>query len=184
MIKPAIGLIELSSIAKGLFVSDAMIKKAPVDVLMSQTTSPGKYLILISGDVASVQESIQHAKNLTKDVCIDHLFIPNIHPQIIPGIQNKFPKINLDAVGVLETQSVASTISGADQALKSANVNLINLKLGKGLGGKGYFVITGDLSEVEAAIGAAKNAIEEGAKFLNSEIIARPHSEFQIEVKL
>jgi microcompartment protein CcmL/EutN len=87
-------------------------------------------------------------------------------------------------VGIVETQSVASAILSLDSALKTASTDLVDMKLGKGLGGKGYFVLTGELSEVEAALNAAKLTLEDGDKFLRSDIIARPHEDFSVSVSL
>ena len=90
--KPAIGLIELSSIARGLRTVDDMIKKAPINVLMSKTVSPGKFIILVTGDVASVDESMREGNQTADSYLVDHLFIPQIHPQVLPGIQSRFSK--------------------------------------------------------------------------------------------
>ncbi len=180
--KPAIGLIELSSIARGLLASDAMMKKAPVEILMSETTSPGKYLVLVNGDVASVQEATQAGIQIAESFLVDSLFIPNVHEQVIPAIKKHFSKTKLDSVGVVETLSVASAIVSADQALKTARVNLVEMKLGQGLGGKGYFVLSGDLSEVEASVSSALKVLENSKMVLRSEIIPRPHEDFNLRV--
>ncbi|MBI3019109.1 MAG: BMC domain-containing protein [Deltaproteobacteria bacterium] len=182
MMKPAIGLIELSSIARGLLAQDAMMKKAPVELLMSETTSPGKYLVLVNGDVASIQEATQAGIQIAESFLVDSLFIPNVHEQIVPAIKKHFQKIKLDSVGVVETLSVASTIVSADQALKSARVSLIEMRLGQGLGGKGYFVLSGDLSEVEAAVSSAVKVLEGSNMYLRSETIPRPHEDFSVRV--
>jgi len=180
--KPAIGLIELSSIARGLLASDAMIKKAPVEILMSETTSPGKYLVLVNGDVACVQEATQAGIEVADNFLVDSLCIAHVHEQIVPAIKKHFSKTKLDSVGVVETLSVASAIISADQALKSARVSLVDMRLGQGLGGKGYFVLSGDLSEVEAAVSQAVKVLEGSNMYLRSEIIPRPHEDFDLRV--
>ena len=177
--KPAIGLIETESIARGLTVSDIMVKKAPVDILFSKTISPGKYIVLISGDVASVEEAINAGRSAAKSYWVDFLFIPPLHEDVIPAIKGKFKNYTSDALGIVETRSVASAILSLDQALKSAETSVVQLKLGQGLGGKGYFVLTGELSQIEASISSAKQAISE-EKLLNSEIIARPHADMTL----
>ena len=55
--QPAIALVEFSSIAIGMRAGDAMVKRAPVEVTYAGTVHPGKYLVLVGGDVASVEES-------------------------------------------------------------------------------------------------------------------------------
>ena len=44
---PALALMELGSIARAVRVGDVMVKKAPVEVLLAEPVSPGKFLILL-----------------------------------------------------------------------------------------------------------------------------------------
>lgn len=177
---PAIGLIETNSIAKGLFLVDQMIKKARVEVLISKTVSPGKYVILISGDVASTEESMQAGMEKASPFLVDSLFIPNVHPEVLSGIKENYKKMKIDSLLIAEIATVSSTISALDRGLKAAEVALIRLKLGRGLGGKGYFILTGDLGETQAALSEVQRILSDG-KLLHSEIIARPHDEFDFQ---
>ncbi len=174
---PAIGLIETNSIAKGLFLVDQMIKKAPVEVLISKTVSPGKYVVLIAGDVASTEESMQAGMERVSPFLVDSLFIPNVHPEVLSGIKENYKKMKIDSLLIAEVATVSSTISALDKGLKAAEVALIRLKLGQGLGGKGYFILTGDLSQTQAALSEVQRILSDG-KLLHSEIIASPHDEF------
>ncbi len=182
---PAIGLIETSSIAKGLFLVDQMIKKAPVEILISKTVSPGKYVVLISGDVASTEEAMQAAIEKVSPFLVDSMFIPNVHPEVLlgikAGIKENYKKMKIDSLLIAEMATVSSTISALDRGLKAAEVALIRLRLGQGLGGKGYFILTGDLSETQAALSEVQKIFSDG-KLLHSEIIARPHDEFDFQV--
>ena len=58
MIDPALALLEFSSIAAGIEAADAMVKRAPIGVIRAGTVQPGKYLVLIGGEVADVEESL------------------------------------------------------------------------------------------------------------------------------
>ncbi|WP_153069873.1 BMC domain-containing protein, partial [Escherichia coli] len=51
----AVGILELSSIAKGMETGDAMLKSANVELLVSKTLCPGKFLLMLGGDVGAVQ---------------------------------------------------------------------------------------------------------------------------------
>jgi microcompartment protein CcmL/EutN len=64
----------------------------------------------------------------------------------------------------------------ADAAAKAAQVRLIELQLARGIGGKGFFTVTGPLGEVEAAVEAAV-AILDAAVLAATEIIAAPHAD-------
>ena len=50
----AIGMVELTSIARGIETSDFMVKAAQVELIRSSTVCPGKYIIIIAGDRKSV----------------------------------------------------------------------------------------------------------------------------------
>jgi len=54
----AIGLVELTSIALGHLAEDAMLKAAPVEMLLARTICSGKFLVVVAGDVASVEAAV------------------------------------------------------------------------------------------------------------------------------
>ena len=174
MSDPAIGLLELTSIARGVVACDAMAKRAPVEVVRSQTVCPGKYYVLIRGDEDSVRESMDVGVHYAGPHLVDRLFIPNLHEQVVPALLAAQPLPDLRSVGVIETFSIASTIAAADAACKAAEIRLIEIRLGTGLGGKAYVTLCGDLFSVEAAVAAGVAAIDSGL-LLRSEIIAAPH---------
>lgn len=175
-IQTSIGMIELHSIARGYAVSDAMVKKAPVRLVESRAVTPGKYLVLVSGDVAEVDEAMRAGLAVAKDALIAELFLPQAHSQLAPLLRGEGPpNVSTDAMGIFELSQVAPTIVCADTAAKTANVALLELKLAVGIGGKGYFTLTGELYEVQAALEAAKALA--GPWFVSEEIIARPHED-------
>jgi microcompartment protein CcmL/EutN len=106
---------------------------------------------------------------------VDTLFIPNVHPQVFPAVLAATGVESLDALGVLETFTVASTILAADTAAKTAPVRLIEIRLAKGLGGKAYFTMTGAVYDVEAAMDAALAVVKSGGNLVRSVVIPRPH---------
>lgn len=173
----AIGLVELSSIARGLLACDAMVKMAYVDLVEARPFSSGKYMILIGGDVASVEASVTKGVSVAAETLVDSLFIPYAHPELFPAIRGSAPREVSDALGAIETSSVAATIVAADAAVKAADVRLVEARLGQGIGGKGYFTLTGSVASVEAAILAGAAAIDRGGQLLQSIVIPSPHEE-------
>ena len=154
MTYPALALLEFNSIAAGIEAGDAMIKRAPVDQLRSGTVQPGHYLVLVSGDVASVEEAVAAGQEVGAGGLRDTLFLPNVHPEVVaalasPARQQPAPG---DALGVIETHTVASAIRAADAGLKGAEVALLQLRLADGLGGKGLALFKGLVADVEAAV--------------------------------
>src|SRR3954469_17153233 len=100
---PAISVFEISSIARGYFLLDQVVKKAPVQILEAAAVSPGKFFVLINGDEASVEESRGHVLLQGRDHVLDEVFIPQIHPEVLPAMyaQNRF--LVQESVGIVET---------------------------------------------------------------------------------
>lgn len=179
---PALGLLEVSSIAAGIKAVDEILKKAPIHLLQTGPVSGGKYLILFSGSEEPVNQSYQHGIDILGDWLIDHLNIPNIHHQVIPTMQGVKQVVEWDAVGVIETKSAAATIIGADKSVKNALVELTEIQLAQGIDGKGYFVFTGSLDNVQAGIEFGSNYAKEREAFINSIIIPNPEKEFYMHM--
>jgi microcompartment protein CcmL/EutN len=170
---PALGLLELCSIARGVRTVDAMVKKAPVRLVQAGSTHPGKYTILIRGGVDEVDEALGAGRLVAAESLIDEVFLPNPHDELLAILAGPLNP-ELEAVAVLETFSVAATIRSADVCLKAAEVHAIRIGLARDLGGKGYFILTGALHDVEAAVDAGRAAIGDGL-LAGCEIIANPH---------
>ena len=169
-----IGFLELNSIAKGIEAADAMCKAASVTLLEARPSCPGKYHILITGEVSAVQSSIK-AGNLTgSGFVIDELVIPRIHPEVVAAINMSCMPENPQSIGVLEFFSVTGSILAADAAVKSANVHLIELRLGTGIGGKSFVTLTGDVSAVKTAIENGANTAKDSGLLVNTAVIAHP----------
>ena len=180
MTGPALALLELASIARGHRVADAMVKRAPVALLRCEPVSPGKFLVLVDGDVASVDEAFRAGLEAAGDATLDKLFLPQAHDQLAGALRGEAragEAETVDALGVIETTTVAATILAADAAAKAAAVRVIEMQLARGLGGKAYFVVTGALAEVEAAVEAGVGVIA-ATTLLATEIIAAPHADF------
>lgn len=167
----AIGMIEVSSIARGIEVCDYMVKAAQVDLVRSSTVCPGKYIIIVGGDTGDVKASMKEGEDRAEEYLVDKLIIPNVHPQLIPAISMTNQVTEHGAVGVLEFYSIASAITAADLAAKAAQITLIEVRIGYAIGGKGFVTLTGDVGAVRAAVSAAKEGTE---LLVNTTVIPRP----------
>ena len=172
----AIGMTEYKTVSTGIRAADLMIKTAEVEIIEAQTVCPGKYIILISGDLSSVRASVDAAKGAFPAELIDSFVLGNPEPSIFPAIYGANPVENPSALGVLETYSAASIIVAADVAAKTAEVSLIELRVARGMCGKSYMLITGSVSAVSAAIERAKEQVGTDGMFLDSSVIANPDS--------
>ena len=179
LLPPALGLLELESIARGIVVADALVKRASVRLSLAEAVTPGKFLLVFCGPVAEVEESYRAAEAAGGALILDRLYLPQLALGVSRALNGKADAMRPgDAVGIVETQTVASAIKAADTALKRAEVRLTQLHLAKGIGGKGYFTICGLQADVEAALEAAAAAVE-ATLLVTTELIARPHRELR-----
>ena len=173
----AIGLIEYSSIAKGIGSADAMVKAAEVELVISRTICSGKYMNLVAGDVQAVKSSIAAGEDFGQESVIDTFIIPNVHPDVFPAMSGSTGVEELDALGIVESFSVASLIEGADAAAKAAEVHLIEVRLAMALGGKAFFTMTGPVGAVRSAVDAAEAVISRAGMLVNTVVIPSPRPE-------
>jgi microcompartment protein CcmL/EutN len=173
----SIGILELSSIARGIECADTMVKTANIELLMSLTVCPGKYLILIAGDVSAVNASIDAGKCRAEEFLVGDFVLASIHEDLIPAINGAISIGEVNAVGVVESFSIAASIEGADAAAKAAAVTLIEIRPGVGIGGKSFFVLTGDVSAVQAAVDAGVSIVEKYGALVTSAVIPNPSEE-------
>jgi microcompartment protein CcmL/EutN len=175
----SIGLVELSSVARGYTVEDAMIKAANVKIIMARTICSGKFLVAVAGDSDSVGASLEAAAKAGRGAIIEKRHIQRVHPSIFPAIMGN---VALDpettgALGIIETFSASSIIDVADAAVKSANVTLFRVHLAMALGGKGFVLMTGDVASVETAVQVGSDVAGEDGILVDRQVIARPAKE-------
>ena len=172
----ALGLLETSSIAAGVRATDEVLKTATIRLVEACPVSPGKFLVVFSGGVAEVEASLGRGGAVCGPHLVDRLLLPRVHQDVAPAIERQGGKPELGvAIGIVETLTVASTIEGADAAAKAARVRLLEIAPARGIGGKAYFTMTGDVAAVEAAAQAARAVIDARGVHLRTEVLAGPH---------
>jgi len=178
----SIGLIELSSIAAGYLVGDAMLKAADVKMILSRSICSGKYIVMVGGDVAAVQASVDAGTVIGTGMVIDTFVIPNVHKDVFPAISGVTQVKMLEALGIVEAFSVASLIEAADAAVKTARVQLIEIRLAMALGGKAFVTMTGDVAAVRSAVDSAAAVCSERGLLVNKVVIPNPRKELLNEI--
>ena len=173
----AIGMIEFKTVSAGITAADQMVKTSEVELLEAQTVCPGKYIALIAGDLSAVRAAIDRAEKTRSDELIGSFVLGNPDASIFPAIYGSSQIEEINALGILETYDAASIIVAADIAAKTAIVKLIELRIAKGMCGKSYMLITGEVAACEAAIQKAKVSVGERGMFLDSSVIARPDAQ-------
>ena len=177
-----IGVQEYSSIAAGVQALDAMVKAAMVEVITTRTVEPGRLVILITGDVASVEASLAGGKAGREQDLVDELFIRNLHTQVIPAIRGEGAAAVWDALGIIESLSVAAGIEAADAAAKAAGVRIAEIRLSGGMGGKSTVKMMGSIHEVEAAMAAGLRSVTEKGLLRREVTIPNPHPDIRTHV--
>ena len=175
----SIGLLELSSVATGFGAEDQMLKAGNVQLLMARSICSGKFLIVVSGDVTSVQSALAAGATAAGASLIERRQIARVHPTVLQAISQtvEIPDSQLKSIGVVETFSAASIIEVADAAVKTANVTLLRVHLAMALGGKGFAVMAGDVASVQAAVNAGCKAAAEDGMLVGKSVIANPSPE-------
>ncbi len=177
---PALALLEFSTIAAGIVAGDAMVKHAPVASIQTGTVQPGHYLVLVTGDVAAVEEAVKAGQAAGQADLRDLVFLPNVHPAVVDGLSGARLLPEADALGIVETQTAAAVIRAADAGMKNTEVDLVQLRLADGLGGKGVAFFTGLVADVEAAVATAAAAAQ--AQLLRQAVISQLHPDMRANV--
>ncbi|MCG1013010.1 BMC domain-containing protein [Tepidanaerobacter sp. GT38] len=170
----AIGIVETISIAAGIETADAMVKIAPVKLFLARPICPGKFLVLVGGEVGAVKNSINEGFRKAKDYLADSILIPRVHEDVFPALEGATVLDDLDsinALGVIETFSVGASILAADAAVKAANVKLMEIRAAVGLGGKSYVTMLGSVSAVISAVEAGRQKAEPEGTLVKSIVI-------------
>ncbi len=95
----ALGLLEFTSIAKGMEAADAMTKAADIRLEEAKTICPGKYLIIVSGDVAAVRASVEAGEEVGRQTIVDRLLIANIHDELLAGLSGSNDISQVNSIG-------------------------------------------------------------------------------------
>lgn len=170
----AIGMLEFSSVARGLYTADQMVKVSDVEIVTAVAVCPGKYIVIVKGNVAAVESSVETGERDAGEYIVDSIIIPNVTSSIFSAIVGATMPDDVKAIGIIESFSLSSMIIIADAVLKAANVAPLELRLGNGLGGKAYFTFTGDVAAVEVGADVGTKLAGEKGLFLNAEVIPSP----------
>ena len=171
----SIGLIEHSSIARGIEATDAMLKAADVILDFAKPVCPGKFIELVHGEVEAVKASMDAGLKAGGSSVVNHLMISQVHPTLIPAINAVLdPPEQVAALGVVEYFDIASAVVGADAAAKTAHITLMEVRLGMGIGGKSFFKLSGDVADVHSAVAAAVDIAREHTTIVSTCVIPAP----------
>lgn len=175
----AIGIVEYKTVSAGVVAADAMVKTSDISVIEAQTVCPGKYVVIITGDLSAVDAAVNTARVQHGSHLISSFVLGNPHESIFPAIYGATEIEEVSALGVLETYDAASMVVAADEAAKTAIVDLVEIRLARGMCGKSYMMITGEIAAVQAAIERAKQTVGKEGMYLDSSVIAHPDAQIR-----
>jgi microcompartment protein CcmL/EutN len=179
----ALAIVEFSDIPTGMFATDAMLKKAPIGFIKCGTISRGRYLTLIGGTTASVDEALAEGLAQGGDCVLDRIMLADVHPRVYEAVAGQRRPGGKGAIAVIETDTVASNVRAAEAALKATTVELIEIRLAdSGLSGKGVSLYEGELFEIEEAVRVASAFLEEAGVPSRHRIIASPHESLVAQI--
>ena len=168
-------MLELNSIPAGIEAGDAMMKAADVRLIEAHSVCAGKYIVLVSGEVAAVNASVKAGREIGKETVVDELMIPNVHPGVIRAMTGCCEIERFEALGIVETFSLAAAILAADAAVKAASIELIEIRLGMGLGGKSFVLMTGSVADVRFSVETAAAQNGTTGMLAGTAVIPSPH---------
>jgi microcompartment protein CcmL/EutN len=172
---PAIAIVEFRDIAIGIYATDAIVKKASISLLKCGIVSRGRYLTLIGGTTGSVAESLAEGLACGRDNVIDHVMLPDVHPQVHDAVLGTLNPIQGGAMAIIETPTASSNVRAAELALKGTHVGLSEMRLAdSSLSGKGVSIYRGDLPDIEAAVDIAVTYLKGAGIHVVHQIIPAP----------
>ena len=173
----SIGVVEFRSIAVGISAVDRIVKASDVRIVDAKTICPGKYYIIFAGLVSAVKNSINVAEEESGPFIIDSVVIPNVYPQLFAGLNGTSEIRQPQSIGIIETLSAPSIIWAADAAVKATDIDIVEVRIARALGGKNICVINGVLSDVKESVRAGIVYPEEKGFLVDHQVIAAPHSD-------
>ena len=166
-----IGFLEYISIGRGIEAADLISKHTAIDILLAAPNCPGRYQILFTGETAAVEEAVKLAQGIADFSFLDSLVLPRVDERVITALYAPDTTGMGDAIGVFETMTMTATIEGADTMLKAADISIVELRLGKGLAGKSYVIVTGTVQNVRTAIDTALEGVEDRGVLISAVVI-------------
>ncbi|MBR7182237.1 MAG: BMC domain-containing protein [Clostridia bacterium] len=171
----AIGVIELKSIAKGVEATDAALKSAGIRLVSAHAACPGKFEMILTGTISNVTAAVEHVKGRFEERLVDYSIMGRIDEQVITALFGTQTAEKKGSLGIIETYSAASAIKAADIAVKTAKVEIFELRVSRGMGGKGVVLLTGEIGDVTAAVEAGSDHAKTQGVFAANSVIAAPH---------
>jgi microcompartment protein CcmL/EutN len=175
-------IIESSSVSVGYKAMDEMVKMSGINIFSSGIRNPGRFLLMAEADEASLKAAYDIGVEICGQWLVDSVILYNIVPEVLRTIDKLNKNVKINTLGIVEVKTMASTILCADVACKSADVEIVKLTISDQMHGAGFFAISGETSDMEAAIEASVRVACEAKVFINSSMFQNPDEKLIAEI--
>ncbi|WDP90334.1 MAG: BMC domain-containing protein [Desulfobacter sp.] len=165
-----LGLVETRTIASGARLLDIMLKRGEVDLLQAGAICSGRFLIRVTGARDAVKAAVTAV--VEDPAAVDTFIISRISARVIRALKTRTMPEPGQALGLVESRRSASGIAAADAAVKRADVTLVRLAVARGINGKSFILVAGNLAAVAEAVEAACLHLDKD--LLDSTVIPNP----------
>lgn len=168
----AMGMLEYKTVSTGILAADLLVKQARVEIVKAQIVCPGKYIIIFRGEIGAIQGAIETVKITYPEKLLDSFLLGNPHESIFSAIYGRRDIKKIGVLGILETRSAAAIFVAADEAVKTADIRLIKIRVASGMCGKSYVFLTGEVAAVQTAVKRARLVVNKKGMYLDSSVLA------------
>ena len=172
-----LAVVEFKSIARGIYVTDAMLKAANVNLVMSSSLCPGKYLTIVEGETSAVENSLKVADEIGKRHVFSSEIINSINSKVLDAIYGKIAGKPWGSIAIIESMQMANLISSADAAADAADIEFTDFRLARGCGINSFYIFNGELSSVREGARVASEYLMDRGALLAGRVISGPDPE-------
>ncbi len=175
--KNALGMVEYASVSSGLMAADLLSKSGVVHLHYAKPVSPGKFVVLFSGEISSVRAAIDAAERSCGSQMIDSFLLGNPHEYVLEALAGSVSLEDGRAIGLVETFTIAAAITAADVLAKTADVVIHEIRMTTDMCGKAYVMVSGSVAAVTEAVRYAADRLRSQQTLRDTVILAAPSQE-------
>lgn len=172
-----LAVVEFKSIARGIYVTDAMLKAANVNLVMATSLCPGKYLTIVEGETSAVESSLKIADETGGMHVFSSEVINAVSLKVIDAISGKMVDENKGSLAIIESMQIANLINSADKVVDAVAVEFADFRLARGCGVNSFYIFTGELSSVREGARVASEYMMSRGALLAYRVISGPDPE-------
>jgi microcompartment protein CcmL/EutN len=172
-----LAVVEFKSIARGIFTADAMLKAANVNLVMSTTLCPGKYLTIVEGETSAVENSLKIADEIGGRHVISSEVINAISNKVIDAINGGLQSTAGGALAIIESMQMAALINSADEAVDAVQIEFVDFRLARGCGANSFYIFSGELTSVQEGAKVASQFLMDRGALIAFRVISGPDIE-------